>query len=36
LSYPSIISCNGNKYMFYNGNNMGKTGFGYAVLDKGT
>lgn len=36
LSYPSIISVNESTYMFYNGNNMGKTGFGYAVLDKGS
>jgi len=33
LSYPSLITCKGNTYMFYNGNNMGKTGFGYAILD---
>jgi hypothetical protein len=34
LSYSSIITFKGNTYMFYNGNNMGKTGFGYAVLEE--
>lgn len=33
LSYPSIITAkNGRTYMFYNGNDMGKNGFGYAEL----
>lgn len=32
LAYPSIIRYKDNVYMFYNGNNMGQTGFGYAVL----
>jgi len=36
LSYPSLITSKGNTYMFYNGNNMGKTGFGYAILEKNT
>lgn len=31
LCYPVIINCMGNKYMFYNGNDMGRYGFGYAV-----
>ncbi|MEM2080723.1 MAG: hypothetical protein QW744_00420 [Candidatus Bathyarchaeia archaeon] len=33
LCYPTIISYNEKTYMFYNGNNMGKTGFGYAILE---
>lgn len=32
LSYPSIITTEKESYIFYNGNNMGKYGFGYAVL----
>lgn len=32
LSYPSIITVKDKTYMFYNGNNMGKDGFGYAEL----
>lgn len=32
LSYPSILRYKSNAYMFYNGNNMGSTGFGYASL----
>lgn len=32
LSYPSIVKVNGKRYMFYNGNNMGHDGFGYAEL----
>lgn len=32
FAYPSIISYKDKTYMFYNGNDMGKTGFGYAVL----
>jgi predicted GH43/DUF377 family glycosyl hydrolase len=30
LSYPALISTHGRTYMFYNGNDMGKDGFGYA------
>lgn len=33
LCYPAIISHHEKVYMFYNGNDMGKTGFGYAVLE---
>ncbi|MEM2971978.1 MAG: hypothetical protein QW270_06100 [Candidatus Bathyarchaeia archaeon] len=33
LCYPAIISYHEKVYMFYNGNDMGKTGFGYAVLE---
>ncbi len=32
LSYPSIVTTKNKTYMFYNGNNMGKDGFGYAEL----
>ncbi len=34
LSYPSIVSTENKTYMFYNGNNMGKDGFGYAELSE--
>jgi predicted GH43/DUF377 family glycosyl hydrolase len=34
LCYPSLIEYKGDTYMFYNGNNMGKDGFGYAILEK--
>ena len=32
LSYPSVIHVGNKTYMFYNGNDMGKAGFGYAEL----
>lgn len=32
-AYPSIASYNGTTYMFYNGNDYGRDGFGYAVLE---
>lgn len=32
IEYPFVFEYNGTKYMLYNGNNYGKTGFGYAVL----
>jgi len=32
LSYPSIVCTKNKTYMFYNGNNMGQDGFGYAEL----
>src|SRR5438477_5011946 len=31
-AYPSVVTCGDNTYMFYNGNNYGHDGFGYAVL----
>lgn len=34
VCYPSILKHQGNVYMFYNGNNCGETGFGYAVLEE--
>jgi hypothetical protein len=30
LCYPALISAHGRTYMFYNGNDMGRDGFGYA------
>lgn len=32
IAYASVIKQNGCYYMLYNGNNFGKTGFGYAVF----
>jgi len=32
IAFPAIVKYKGKTYMFYNGNDMGKTGFGYAVL----
>jgi len=32
LAYASVITCDGRTYMFYNGNNLGETGFGFAEL----
>lgn len=32
VQYASVVSIEGRTYMFYNGNNCGQTGFGYAVL----
>ncbi|MBJ7537808.1 hypothetical protein [Marinomonas transparens] len=32
ICYPSVVDVNGKVYMFYNGNNNGETGFGYAEL----
>lgn len=31
ITYPFVFSHKGVKYMLYNGNNFGKTGFGYAM-----
>lgn len=31
-AYPNVIKYNDKLFMFYNGNNCGKTGFGYAIL----
>jgi hypothetical protein len=30
LSYPEVVDVGGRRYMFYNGNGFGQTGFGYA------
>ena len=32
ICYPAVISVKDKTYMFYNGNNYGETGFGYAEL----
>ncbi|WP_452227716.1 hypothetical protein [Lacinutrix sp. MEBiC02404] len=32
MSYPNVIKSNNKKYLFYNGNGFGKSGFGYAQL----
>jgi len=32
IAYPSIVTFGQTVYIFYNGNDMGRTGFGYAVL----
>lgn len=34
LCYPTILNYKDKVYMFYNGNDMGKEGFGYAILEK--
>lgn len=33
IAYASVLEYKGAFYMFYNGNNCGQTGFGYAVLE---
>lgn len=33
MAYPAVIKWKDKVYLFYNGNDMGKTGFGYAVLE---
>lgn len=35
IQYSSVVTVEGRTYMFYNGNNCGQTGFGYAVLADG-
>ena len=34
IEYSFVFEHKGTRYMLYNGNDYGKTGFGYAVLDK--
>jgi hypothetical protein len=34
IEYPFVLDHSGRRYMFYNGNQYGKTGFGLAVLDE--
>jgi predicted GH43/DUF377 family glycosyl hydrolase len=34
ICYPFLFDHKGNRYMLYNGNGYGKTGFGLAVLDR--
>ena len=33
ICYPCVVDVKGRRYMFYNGNRHGSTGFGYAVLE---
>jgi predicted GH43/DUF377 family glycosyl hydrolase len=32
ICYPCVVDVKGKRYMFYNGNRHGSTGFGYAIL----
>ena len=34
ICFASILDVKGQRYMFYNGNNYGETGFGLAVLER--
>lgn len=34
VAYPAVVKWKDKVYMFYNGNDMGKDGFGYAVLEE--
>ena len=34
LEYCSLYQHNGQRFMLYNGNGFGQSGFGYAVLDR--
>ena len=34
IAYPNIIDVKDKRYMFYNGNGFGKSGFGYAEIEK--
>lgn len=36
MEYPCVYEHRGRKYMLYNGNGFGETGFGYALLDEET
>lgn len=36
IAYASLVEYEGTTYLFYNGNERGRTGFGYAVLETGT
>jgi hypothetical protein len=33
VCYPCVVDVKGKRYMFYNGNRHGSTGFGYAILE---
>jgi hypothetical protein len=33
IEYPFILDHQGERYMLYNGNGYGKTGFGLAILE---
>jgi predicted GH43/DUF377 family glycosyl hydrolase len=32
-AYPYVVDCEGGRYMFYNGNGFGRSGFGYALVE---
>lgn len=34
VAYPGVISAHGRTFLFYNGNDYGRTGFGYAELER--
>lgn len=34
IEYPFVYDHNGKRYMIYNGNTFGKSGFGYAILEE--
>ena len=34
ICYPNVFDYNGNRYMLYNGNAYGKSGFGLAILEE--
>jgi hypothetical protein len=34
VCYPCVVDMNGRRFLFYNGNQNGKTGFGVAVLEE--
>ena len=34
VEYPNVIEHNSKLFMFYNGNDYGKTGLGLAYIDK--
>jgi hypothetical protein len=34
IEYPHVIKAGGQKYLFYNGNGFGRSGFGYATSDE--
>ncbi len=34
MSYPSVVTTKAGTFLFYNGNNYGRDGFGYAILEQ--
>lgn len=34
MSYPSVLTTKAGTFLFYNGNNYGQNGFGYAILEQ--
>ena len=34
VAYPEVFELNDKRYMFYNGNGFGQSGFGYAVWER--